>query len=134
MGYHFNRDDIAPATPVPVQAVPRPQPDAKRVRDWIFIERPERLTVQRIQRLTAEHFVIPLSEMTSACRARDVARPRQVAMYLCEQRLNKSRCDIGRRFGDRDPTTVLHAVRQVAKIRIIDAEFDETVKALEAKL
>ena len=62
--------------------------------------------------------------MTSARRAREVARPRQVAMYLSKQLTPKSLPDIGRRFGGRDHTTVIHAVRQIEKLRASDAELD----------
>lgn len=74
------------------------------------------------------------AEMTSARRAREVARPRQVAMYLSKQLTPKSLPDIGRRFGGRDHTTVIHAVRQIEKLRASDAELDADIRLLTRQL
>jgi hypothetical protein len=82
--------------------------------------RATRVTVAEIQKLVAEHFRLPLKEMSSECRRREVARPRQVAMWLCKQLTNRSMPDIGRRFGGRDHTTVLHAVRRIEALRVDD--------------
>ena len=68
------------------------------------------------------------AEMTSARRAREVARPRQVAMYLSKQLTPRSLPEIGRRFGGRDHTTVIHAVRQIEKLRASDAELDADIR------
>ena len=76
-----------------------------------------RISIDEIQTQVAEHYRIRKAEMTSARRAREVARPRQVAMYLSKQLTPKSLPDIGRRFGGRDHTTVIHAVRQIEKLR-----------------
>jgi hypothetical protein len=70
-----------------------------------------RISIDEIQTQVAEHYRIRKAEMTSARRAREVARPRQVAMYLSKQLTPKSLPDIGRRFGGRDHTTVIHAVK-----------------------
>jgi chromosomal replication initiator protein len=64
-----------------------------------------RVTIEEIQRKVAEHWNIRLTDMSSARRARNVARPRQVAMYLAKQLTSRSLPDIGRRFGNRDHTT-----------------------------
>jgi putative salt-induced outer membrane protein YdiY len=69
-----------------------------------------RVTIEEIQRKVAEHYNIRLTDMSSARRARNVARPRQVAMYLAKQLTSRSLPEIGRRFGNRDHTTVMHAV------------------------
>jgi chromosomal replication initiation ATPase DnaA len=79
--------------------------------------------VADIQRRVAETFGIPLSEMYSARRAREVARPRQVAMYLAKRLTLQSLPAIGRMFGNRDHTTVIHAVRQVERFLKEDPEF-----------
>ena len=68
--------------------------------------------------------------MVSARRAREVARPRQIAMYLAKQLTPRSLPEIGRRFGGRDHTTVIHAVRQIEKLRASDSEIDHDVVAL----
>lgn len=89
-----------------------------------------RVSIEEIQRKVSEHFEIRLSEMTSARRARAVARPRQIAMYLAKRLTPRSLPEIGRRFGGRDHTTVIHAVRQVEKLRAADAEIDADVRTL----
>ena len=91
-----------------------------------------RISIDEIQTQVAEHYRIRKAEMTSARRAREVARPRQVAMYLSKQLTPKSLPDIGRRFGGRDHTTVIHAVRQIEKLRASDAELDADIRLADA--
>jgi len=93
-----------------------------------------RLTVDKIQRAVAEEFGITLNDMTSKRRARDIARPRQVAMYLCKKLTKRSLPDIGRRFGGRDHTTVMHAVKRIDELRADDTIFDGRIKAVEETL
>ena len=93
-----------------------------------------RISIDEIQTQVAEHYRIRKAEMTSARRARDVARPRQVAMYLSKQLTPKSLPDIGRRFGGRDHTTVIHAVKQIEKLRACDPEIDAAVRLLTRQL
>jgi chromosomal replication initiator protein len=93
-----------------------------------------RVTIDEIQRKVSDHYRIRQSEMTSARRAREVARPRQIAMYLAKQLTPRSLPEIGRRFGGRDHTTVIHAVRQIEKLRIADAELDADVRLLLRQL
>ena len=94
----------------------------------------QRLTVDRIQRTVCEAFSISLTDMTSKRRARIVARPRQVAMYLSKKLTKRSLPDIGRRFGGRDHTTVMHAVKRITQLRGEDATFDAQVRAVEETL
>ncbi|MFM9978789.1 MAG: chromosomal replication initiator protein DnaA [Sphingomonadaceae bacterium] len=89
-----------------------------------------RVTIDEIQKRVAEHFKIRQAEMVSARRARAVARPRQIAMYLAKQLTPRSLPEIGRRFGGRDHTTVIHAVKQIEKLRAADSEIDSDVRAL----
>ncbi|WP_265570488.1 chromosomal replication initiator protein DnaA [Sphingomicrobium nitratireducens] len=93
-----------------------------------------RISIDEIQTQVAEHFRIRKAEMTSARRAREVARPRQVAMYLSKQLTPKSLPDIGRRFGGRDHTTVIHAVKQIERLRAADAELDADIRLLTRQL
>lgn len=93
-----------------------------------------RLTVDKIQRAVAEEFGITLNDMTSKRRARDIARPRQVAMYLCKKLTKRSLPDIGRRFGGRDHTTVMHAVKRIDSLRADDSVFDGRIVAVETAL
>ena len=89
-----------------------------------------RVTIEEIQKRVAEHFNIRIADMHSARRARAVARPRQVAMYLAKQLTSRSLPEIGRKFGGRDHTTVMHAVRRVEELRSGDSEFSEDVELL----
>jgi chromosomal replication initiator protein len=93
-----------------------------------------RVTIEEIQKRVAEHFSIRLTDMSSARRARAVARPRQVAMYLAKQLTSRSLPEIGRKFGNRDHTTVMHAVARVTEIMGVDAAFAEDVELLRRLL
>jgi chromosomal replication initiator protein len=72
--------------------------------------------------------------MHSARRARAVARPRQVAMYLAKQLTPRSLPEIGRKFGNRDHTTVMHAIRRIDELRAVDAVLNEDVETLRRVL
>ena len=93
-----------------------------------------RVTIEEIQKQVASHFNVRISDMHSARRARSVARPRQVAMYLAKQLTSRSLPEIGRKFGGRDHTTVMHAVRKVEELRGHDTTFDEDVELLRRML
>ncbi|GAL96863.1 chromosomal replication initiator protein DnaA [Acetobacter tropicalis] len=93
-----------------------------------------RVTIEEIQKKVAEHWNIRLTDMSSARRARAVARPRQVAMYLAKQLTSRSLPEIGRKFGNRDHTTVMHAVSRVAELMERDAAFAEDVELLRRML
>ncbi len=93
-----------------------------------------KVTIEEIQKRVAEHYNIRLSEMYSARRARAVARPRQVAMYLSKQLTARSLPEIGRKFGGRDHTTVMHAVRKVDELRSLDSNFAEDIELLRRML
>jgi chromosomal replication initiator protein len=89
-----------------------------------------RVSIEEIQKRVAEHFNIRVADMHSARRARAVARPRQVAMYLAKQLTSRSLPEIGRKFGGRDHTTVMHAVKKVEQLSKSDADFAEDVELL----
>jgi chromosomal replication initiator protein len=93
-----------------------------------------RVTIDEIQRRVAEHFNIKMGEMTSSRRARVVARPRQVAMYLAKQLTQRSLPEIGRRFGGRDHTTVMHAVKKIEELTAIDQSLADDVEMLHRSL
>ena len=93
-----------------------------------------RITVEEIQRQVASHYQVRMGDMHSARRSRAVARPRQIAMYLSKQLTQHSLPDIGRRFGGRDHTTVLHAVRKVDELCAVDAGFKDDVEFLRRML
>ncbi|MBI3447261.1 MAG: chromosomal replication initiator protein DnaA [Magnetospirillum sp.] len=93
-----------------------------------------RITIEEIQKKVAEHFTIKLAEMSSARRSRQVARPRQIAMYLAKQLTSRSLPEIGRKFGGRDHTTVMHAVKKVEELKEADQNFAEDVELLRRML
>src|SRR4051812_43005498 len=93
-----------------------------------------RISIDEIQSKVSDHYRIRKAEMPSARRAREVARPRQVAMYLSKQLTPRSLPEIGRRFGGRDHTTVIHAVKQIEKVRAEDAELDADIPLLTPQL
>ena len=93
----------------------------------------KRTTIDEIQKKVAEHFNISVKEMQSSRRARTVARPRQIAMYLAKQLTSRSLPEIGRKF-DRDHTTVMHAVRKVEELIMEDVSLAENVETLRRVL
>ena len=93
-----------------------------------------RVTIEEIQKKVAEHFQIRVSDMHSARRSRSVARPRQVAMYLSKQLTSRSLPEIGRKFGGRDHTTVMHAVKKIEELMGEDPAFGEDVELLRRML
>ena len=93
-----------------------------------------RVTIEEIQKRVAEHYHLKLTDMSSARRARAVARPRQVAMFLAKQLTSRSLPEIGRKFGGRDHTTVMHAVTKVTELMAHDTDFAEDVELLRRML
>jgi chromosomal replication initiator protein len=93
-----------------------------------------KLTIDEIQRAVADYFNLRLTEMLSERRARNIARPRQIAMYLSKQLTARSLPEIGRRFGGRDHTTVMHAVRKVEDLRRDDSQIDDDITRLQRLL
>lgn len=93
-----------------------------------------RVTVEEIQRKVAEHFNIRLSDMLGPKRTRTIARPRQIAMYLAKELTSRSLPEIGRRFGGRDHTTILHGVRKVEEMRGSDNQMAEDIDLLRRLL
>ncbi len=93
-----------------------------------------KVTIEEIMRKVAEHYNLRMSDMTSARRARAVARPRQIAMYLAKTLTSKSLPEIGRRFGGRDHTTVMHAVKRVESLSETDSQIAEDVELLRRML
>ncbi len=90
----------------------------------------KKVTIDDIQKKVADYFGLKMGDMLSARRAVEVARPRQVAMYLAKKLTPRSLPEIGRRFGGRDHTTVMHAVKRIDELRAKDPELDGDVAAL----
>ncbi len=93
-----------------------------------------RVTIEEIQKAVVEHYGIRMADMTSARRSRAVARPRQMAMYLAKQLTPRSLPEIGKKFGGRDHTTVMHAVRQIEKLTAEDRAIADDLESLRRKL
>jgi chromosomal replication initiator protein len=93
-----------------------------------------RVTIEEIQKKVAEHFNIRMADMVSARKQRAIARPRQIAMYLAKRLTSRSLPEIGRKFGGRDHTTVMHGVKKVEELMAGDPAFAEDVELLERML
>ncbi|CUH86684.1 Chromosomal replication initiator protein DnaA [Phaeobacter sp. CECT 5382] len=93
-----------------------------------------KITVEEIQRKVSEYYNIRMSDIIGPKRLRSYARPRQVAMYLCKQLTSRSLPEIGRRFGGRDHTTVMHGVRRIEELKSTDGQIAEDVEMLRRAL
>ncbi len=93
-----------------------------------------RITIDDIQRKVADYYNIRLSDLLSARRSRTIARPRQVAMYLSKILTTRSLPEIGRKFGGRDHTTVIHAVKRIESLQDSDSAIQEEVDILSRAL
>ena len=93
-----------------------------------------KVTVEEIQRKVSEHYNIRLSDIIGPKRVRVIARPRQVAMYLAKQLTTRSLPEIGRHFGGRDHTTVMHGVRRIEELKSLDNQIAEDLELLRRAL
>lgn len=93
-----------------------------------------KITVDEIQRRVAEHYNIRLADIVGPKRHRPLARPRQVAMYLCKRLTTRSLPEIGRRFGGRDHTTVMHGIRRIEELIQTDPQLADDVEMLRRSL
>ena len=92
------------------------------------------ITVDKIQNIVSNYFNIPLSEMLSQRRSRPLARPRQIAMYLAKKMTTRSLPEIGRRFANRDHTTVIHAVKTITRLSEQDDEMKKNINQIKSLL
>ena len=92
------------------------------------------ITVDKIQNVVSNYFNIPLSEMLSQRRSRPLARPRQIAMYLAKKLTTRSLPEIGRRFANRDHTTVIHAVKTITRLSEQDDEMKKNINQIKSLL
>lgn len=93
-----------------------------------------RITIDEIQRAVSSHFEVKQIDLISERRAVAIARPRQIAMYLAKRLTTRSLPEIGRKFGNRDHSTVIHAVKRIEELRGKDVEIDGAVRALMRSL
>jgi len=94
----------------------------------------KRITIDDIQKATSDHYGMKQADLLSERRNRAIARPRQAAMWLAKQLTTRSLPDIGRRFGGRDHTTVLHAVRRIEALRAEDSTLNHDLEVITRKL
>ncbi len=106
----------------------------KTLADLIRTRDAKRVRIEDILRIVSRHYKVPRNELLSARRSRDVVRPRQIAMYLAKALTSRSLPEIGRRFGGRDHTTVLHSVRKVEQMIKDDLELGQEIELLKRML
>ncbi|HTV37482.1 MAG TPA: chromosomal replication initiator protein DnaA [Xanthobacteraceae bacterium] len=106
----------------------------REMRDLIRPAEPKRVRIEDIQRTVARQYNVSRADLLSSRRTANVVRPRQVAMYLAKILTLRSLPEIGRRFGGRDHTTVLHAVRKIESLTGNDASFAEEIEVLKRQL
>ncbi|MBN9602779.1 MAG: chromosomal replication initiator protein DnaA [Afipia felis] len=116
------------STPVTLEMAER------EVRDLIRPQEPRRVKIEDIQRVVARQYNVSRSDLLSSRRTANVVRPRQVAMYLAKTLTLRSLPEIGRRFGGRDHTTVLHAVRKIETLVSKDVTLSDEVELLKRQL
>ncbi|MCS6759997.1 MAG: chromosomal replication initiator protein DnaA [Candidatus Devosia euplotis] len=106
----------------------------KTLGDLIRNREARRVRIEDILRIVSRHYKVPRNELLSARRSRDVVRPRQIAMFLAKALTSRSLPEIGRRFGGRDHTTVLHSVRKVEAMIKDDVELGQEIELLKRML
>ena len=106
----------------------------REVRDLIRPQEPKRVKIEEIQRIVARQYNVSRADLLSSRRTANVVRPRQVAMYLAKTLTLRSLPEIGRRFGGRDHTTVLHAVRKIENLVNTDNALAEEIEILKRQL
>lgn len=104
------------------------------IRDLVRVKEPKRVKIEDIQKLVATHFNVSRADILSSRRTANVVRPRQIAMYLSKAMTLRSLPEIGRRFGGRDHTTVLHAVRKIEDLVTKDAVLNQELELLKRLL
>ena len=108
--------------------------ECKRIlKDFISYSK-NAISIESIQNIVANYFNLKIDEMLSARRSRSLARPRQIAMYLAKQNTTNSLPEIGRKFSNRDHTTVIHAVKKIEELMKKDNEIKQNVMEIKKKL
>ncbi len=111
-----------------------PELAARAIRDMVAGHVPEQVLIDDIHRAVMDHFKISKTELLSTRRHRSIARPRQIAMFLAKELTTRSLPEIGRRFGGKDHTTVLYAVRRIKTLMKDDSELARIVEILRNSL
>lgn len=100
----------------------------------LFVAQDKQITLDNIKKVVAEFFSLQISDLTSANRSRSLARPRQMAMALAKDLTSHSLPEIGKAFGGRDHTTVMHATKKITELRLSDPNIDDQYTNLLRKL
>ena len=108
--------------------------DCKRILKDFINQSNKLINIETIQNVVAAHFNLNIHEMLSVRRSRSLARPRQIAMYLSKHYTTNSLPDIGRKFLNRDHTTVIHAVKKINELMNKDNEIRQNVLEIKKKL
>lgn len=106
----------------------------KTLQDLIRSRETPRVRIEDILRIVGRHYKVPRTDLLSSRRSRDVVRPRQIAMYLAKALTSRSLPEIGRRFGGRDHTTVLHSVRKIEQLMRDDGDLTQEIELLKRML
>ena len=123
------------AASMPISREPITVPLAERtLADLVRSREAKRVRIEDILRIVSRHFKVPRNDLLSSRRSRDVVRPRQIAMYLAKSLTSRSLPEIGRRFGGRDHTTVLHSVRKVEQLMKDDGDLAQEIELLKRML
>lgn len=104
------------------------------LKDLISKDKPKVITADYIQEVVADYFHLKVDELKSAKRTRNIAYPRQIAMYLCRKLTDLSLPKIGEKFGGRDHTTIIHGFEKISKDIAKDIELSQTINELESKI
>lgn len=104
------------------------------LKDLISKDKPRVITADYIQEIVADYFHLKVEDLTSAKRTRNIAYPRQIAMYLCRRLTDLSLPKIGEKFGGRDHTTIIHGFEKISKDINKDIELSQTINELESKI
>lgn len=115
-------------------ALPTVESAEAAIRDLVRSREPKKVRIEDIQKLVATHYNVSRSDILSSRRSAGVVKPRQIAMYLSKQLTLRSLPEIGRRFGGRDHTTVLHAVRKIELVVASDPALREDIELLKRML
>ena len=91
----------------------------------------KKFTITEIQKIVSKHYKLNISDLTSSKKSRNVAQPRQIAIYLCKQNTDKSLSEIGKGFGKKDHTTIMHAIKKIEKLLQSDTEIASNVNKLQ---
>jgi chromosomal replication initiator protein len=104
------------------------------VRDLMRGAEPRRVRIDDILRTVSKHYGVNRGDLLSGRRNRSIVRPRQIGMYLAKLLTSRSLPEIGRRFGNRDHTTVLHAIRKIEQLMNDDTQLREEIELLKRLL